>query len=56
MASTAQAKEGEVIEERLRPIIVKKIIVSGGDGHHGGAGRVATAITVAPGRSPMPIS
>ncbi len=43
MASSAQARDDDLVEEQPRPIIVKKVIVSGGDGHHGGAWKVAYA-------------
>lgn len=43
MASQPQPKIEEQPAEQLRPIIVKKVIVSGGDGHHGGAWKVAYA-------------
>ena len=42
--ASAPAPEAEVAEEApLQPIIVKKIIAGGGDGHHGGAWKVAYA-------------
>lgn len=41
MASAAVAPEAEA--EPLAPIIVKKVIAGGGDGHHGGAWKVAYA-------------
>lgn len=43
MASQPQPTIDEQPAEQLRPIIVKKVIVSGGDGHHGGAWKVAYA-------------
>ncbi len=38
-----QATDDILVEEQLRPIIVKKVIVAGGEGHHGGAWKVAYA-------------